>query len=92
MAENIPTANDCGIGLMPLLGDACVLPKSVFVIVEDMETDRGGADVVAVYDTEEKADERVKTLTAEYAAGQMRRKYRTNWFVVELVLNQDSRW
>ena len=65
----------------------------VFVVVQEMDCDRGGgSDVVAAYDSEAKAEERIKALETDRDENNRRYKYPTSWFVVELELNKDDRW
>lgn len=68
-------------------------PRPVFVVVQEMDCDRGGgADVIAAYDEEDKASARVEELEAERDANPRLYKYPTTWFVVELEMNKDNRW
>lgn len=63
----------------------------VFVIIQEMDCDRGGgASVVAVYDDEDKANEHVAELRQNPT--DIRYKYPTSWWVDEYVLNQKDRW
>jgi len=75
--------------------DASAAPSgsTVFVVVQEMDCDRsGGADVVAVYDTEAKANARIQTLETERDENERRYKYPVSWFAVELEINKDDRW
>lgn len=82
---NVERQDDDGSGRTP----CC----PVFVVVQEMDCDHGGgADVVAAYDSNEKADARIKTLEYERDENDRRYKYSTSWFVVELEMNKDDRW
>ena len=63
--------------------------STVFVIVENMEVDRGcGAAVSGVFSTEQNANERIKQL--ESKANQGKYKYPVSWFVVEVELDSNE--
>ena len=65
------------------IGDLVIL----YVIVEDMDCERGGSDAVAVFDDKAKADECIDRMEQMQANGEWRAKYKTSWFVRELELN-----
>lgn len=72
--------------------ERCEKRLGLFVIVQEMDCDRGGgADVVAAYDDESRADARVEELETERDRKPRLYKYPTSWRVVELELNKDVR-
>lgn len=68
-------------------------PTNIFVVVEEMDCDRGGgADVIAAYDDADKADAKIAELEAERDSNPRLYKHPTGWFVVELEMNKGDRW
>ena len=69
--------------------DTCIAGSTVFVVVEDMETDHGGgASACGVYSTEAKANAEIARLESKRSANPRLYKYRTSWFVQEHELDQ----